>query len=711
MMDSTQFGKVRLTPPRPRAARRLRPALGRWESLEDRCLRAGASPTDLEQYMLELINRARANPAAEGQRLLTLAAIDPLIHLATAGENLGQFYQVISSYPPEPPLAMDPRLIDAARVESTAMLVSNAQQHSPTGFLTNSAVAVDSDWLPFYPTGTGAWATGENIYAYSQGVNPINPTAYADFLEAGFLLDWGNPDFGHLRNILAPSPSQANLAAGVYPYNQAGIGLLTNATPTTPAAVNVGPAIVTQEFGWRQGTAYLTGTFFLDGQGTGFYAPGEGYGGVTVRATGTGGQGTFQTQTWSTGGYSLQLPPGTYVVTASGPLPGVQTGTITIGVDNVAWGRAFSMAQLADIPVPADYDGIGRAEVAAYRPANGLWMIDSPTTGYRTVQFGQAGDIPVPGHYDAGGRAEIAVYRPSNGTWYVLGPSGGSAFQFGQLGDVPVPGDYDGDGRTDFAVYRPSVGVWFIWRSSSRSLQLTQWGIPLVDQPVPAAYDGGGRAEIAVLRPTTYQWFILGPNGLRVTQFGGPGMVPVPGDYDGVGRAEVAAYQPSSGNWYVRDSGRVVAFGRASVDSPAPADYNGDGQVDFAVFRTITAEWFAQKADGTVLYDQVGQGGTPLTLRAIQGTMLGVPWFWAPTVASPGGTQTTSANPNATGVALPPITGPALTLAPTSSPAADPTASGGPATLRPAVRVTSRRLTRRHPAGPRRPRLAGAGAS
>ena len=49
---------------------------------------------------------------------------------------------------------------------------------------------------------------------------------------------------------------------------------------------------------------------------------------------GTAGQGTFQTQTWSSGGYSLQLPPGTYRVTASGSnLPNTQTRTVTIGED------------------------------------------------------------------------------------------------------------------------------------------------------------------------------------------------------------------------------------------------------------------------------------------------------------------------------------------------------------------------------------------
>jgi uncharacterized protein YkwD len=272
---------------------------------------AGTPPTDLEQYMLELINRARANPAAEGQRLLALAQSNPLIHQATAGENLNLFVQEISSYAPEPPLAFDPRLIDAALAEDASMVAKDAQQHSSPGFLTNPSVAVDTDGQAYFPTGSTQWATGENIFAYSAGVTPSSATSYADFFEAGFLLDWGNPDFGHLKNLLAPGPAEANPSAGVYPYNEVGVGLITGtATKPSSTGLNVGPELVTQEFGWRQGTSFLTGMFYNDLAGTGFDQPGEGLGGVTITAKGTAGQGTFQAQTWSSGGYSLQLPPG-----------------------------------------------------------------------------------------------------------------------------------------------------------------------------------------------------------------------------------------------------------------------------------------------------------------------------------------------------------------------------------------------------------------
>jgi len=627
------------------------------EALERRELLAGMAPTDAEQYMLELINRARANPAAEGTRLLALAQSNPLIHQATAGWDLGLFYRTISSYAPEPPLAFNPRLIDAALAEDASMLARNDQRHSPAGFLNDPGVAVDTDGRAYYATGSSYWATGENIFAFSQGVSPPTDATTVDFFEAGFLLDWGNPDFGHLKNLLAPGPAEANLAAGVYPFNEVGVGLLTNVTPTTPppgnpanpsnAGINVGPDLVTQEFGWKQGNAFLTGTFYVDAQNTHSYAPGEGLGGVTIQAVGLGGQGTFTTQTWSSGGYSLQLPAGTYAVTSYGPSPGPRSTIIAIGLDNVAWGAAFAANTQADVPVPADYDGLGHAEMATYRPSTGDWSIKSPVYGPRTFNFGIPGDIPVPGHYD-GGAAEVAVYRPSNGYWFILGPHGGRAISFGQPGDIPVPGDYDGDGKTDLAVFRPSNDTWYIYRSKTGTVQVQQWGIPGLDQPVPAAYDGGGVAEIAVVRPSTWQWFIISPAGVRVVQYGVPGDIPVPGDYDGLGKAEVAVYDPSIGGWFVQNTGRFVQYGIPNLDQPAPADYDGDGRLDMTAFRPNTAEWFVKGSRGGWIYDQYGQGGTAQNLKAlIAAASPSIPAAWSSWIAAPGAEADHGAGPAA----------------------------------------------------------------
>ena len=302
--------------------------------------------------MLELINRARANPAAEGQRLLAMVKTDPMLQQATQRWDLGAFIREIDSFSPEPPLAFNTRLDAAALNHDAAMLAVNAQVHSPDGYLNDPQVAHAADGQAYYPTGNSDWATGENIFAYSAGIDANNTTAVMNYFEAGFLLDWGNPDFGHLTNILAPGPGEWSPGDPHYPYSEIGIGLLTNVTPTMAPGVNpiaannglnVGPDLVTQEFGWRSGNPILTGSIYVDKTDTGFYAPGEGIGGVLITAVGREGQGTFQTQTWSSGGYSLALPSGTYNVTAAvGPYK--PATTVTLGIDNVAWEYAFRPA-------------------------------------------------------------------------------------------------------------------------------------------------------------------------------------------------------------------------------------------------------------------------------------------------------------------------------------------------------------------------------
>ncbi|HSK73077.1 MAG TPA: VCBS repeat-containing protein [Pyrinomonadaceae bacterium] len=151
----------------------------------------------------------------------------------------------------------------------------------------------------------------------------------------------------------------------------------------------------------------------------------------------------------------------------------------------------------SDTPVPADYDGDGKTDLAVFRrgsfPGTGdrastWYILQSSDNKMRFEYFGLYYDQPVPEDYDGDGQADIAVWRPSNGVWYRLNSNDRSfaATPFGLSEDKPVPADYDGDGKTDIAVFRPSTGVWYLLRSRDGFLALP-FGLEN-DIPIPNAF-------------------------------------------------------------------------------------------------------------------------------------------------------------------------------------------------------------------------------
>ena len=247
-----------------------------------------------------------------------------------------------------------------------------------------------------------------------------------------------------------------------------------------------------------------------------------------------------------------------------------------------------------------DFDGDGKADLAVYHPAAGMWYIRESSTGVRRdAAWGWNEAVPVPGDYDGDGRTDVAVYHPAAGTWHLACSSAGSrTVQWGWNGAVPVPGDYDGDGRTDVAVFQPVSGLWYLACSTAGS-RTEQWGGRAMI-PAPADYDADGVTDLAAYHPLTGNWRIRNSatgEGRPSVAWGWSEAVPVPGDYDGDGAADIAVFHPATGDWYLLCSSagiRTVKWGWSET-TPVPADYDGDGAADILAYHRAAGHWYARE--------------------------------------------------------------------------------------------------------------------
>ena len=157
------------------------------------------------------------------------------------------------------------------------------------------------------------------------------------------------------------------------------------------------------------------------------------------------------------------------------------------------------LGQQGDVPVAADYDGDGKADFAVFRPsavnAPNWFILQSSTNTVVTFTWGAGyapyNDVPVPADYDGDGKADLAIWRGADSVWYIR-PSANPNAPILQLWgtsnapyfDTPCPADYDGDGKADIAVWRKD-GTWFVLRSANNT-NLIQVHGQNGDAPVPA---------------------------------------------------------------------------------------------------------------------------------------------------------------------------------------------------------------------------------
>ncbi|HET6246574.1 MAG TPA: CAP domain-containing protein [Tepidisphaeraceae bacterium] len=284
----------------------------------------GDTPTDYEQYVLQLINRARANPNNEVTRLSGMTwGDDPALVPGTAypqpqtpSLNEGLPVGTISSAA-KPPLAFNTDLIQAARDYSNTLLSNNQNlTHTYNGTSPTSRDQAD---------GYNGQA-GENLALTESSASLPIGTGVAESLHNNLFIDNNTPGRGHRLNLMDSTSG----------YREIGIGLGSSSTYAASGSLP-NAVLMTEDFGVpaSNNNPILLGVVFNDVAKTNFYAPGEGLGGVTILATPVIAGTPQSTTTWSSGGYSLQLAPGTYIITATGPFGTVGLGDETLATDNV----------------------------------------------------------------------------------------------------------------------------------------------------------------------------------------------------------------------------------------------------------------------------------------------------------------------------------------------------------------------------------------
>ena len=251
---------------------------------------------------------------------------------------------------------------------------------------------------------------------------------------------------------------------------------------------------------------------------------------------------------------------------------------------------SFQWGGSDDEAVPGDYDGDGKTDFAVWRHSNGTWYISPSSSGgasYTATQFGigtaNDRDKPVPADYDGDGKTDIAVFRPSTAYWYLL-PSSSTGvpvgYKFGLGGDRPAPADYDGDGKADLTVWRDGAHSFYSAPSGGGATRTIALPGVSGDEVVSGDYDGDGRADAAIKNGNAWSFNYSATGQVGSLVFGLSSDVAVPNDYDGDGRVDIALWRSSGGNWYIRQSARSGQpdelrqehWGQTG-DTPVPAFY------------------------------------------------------------------------------------------------------------------------------------------
>jgi len=289
----------------------------------------GTDPSAGEQQMMWLMNRARANPTAEGIWLGDSTDPDIAGGRDFFNVDIAALKAAFAALPAKPPAAFDMELHDASELHSLDLIARDAQDHNGQ----------------FDKIGASAFnCNGGNVSVFSYSDNALNA-------HAALNIDWGNGPNG-----MQDPPGHREAIMGVWPFfgpglTNVGLALVAENDPMT----QVGPWVFSGAYcqaGSPDHNRFIIGTVWDDLDMDGFYDQGEGLAGVTVMPD----QGTFYAITGDAGGYAIPITAaGTYDVNFSGGGLGAVSfdRSVDVGTDSV----------LLDLTAADDSDGDGVADV------------------------------------------------------------------------------------------------------------------------------------------------------------------------------------------------------------------------------------------------------------------------------------------------------------------------------------------------------------
>ena len=296
--------------------------------------------SDNEQLMLELLNRARLDPAGEAARL----GIDL---------NEGLAANTLTAEAREP-LAMNQYLGLSADTHSQWMLDADTFSHAGDGG-SNPQDRMMAAGYVF----SGSWAYGENI-AWRGTTGTPDLTAMIIAQHADLFVDGDVEGRGHRLNMLSDLFREVGIGqqSGVFTYQ----------------GTDYNSSMVTQDFARSGDAVFVTGAAYDDGNSDNFYSIGEGRANVAISADGGAAL------SGSSGGYALAVSTGIHTVTFSGgglAAPIVVDADFAVGnvkLDIVNGNQILSSGNLTLVSgvVTASLLGVANLELTGNASANTL---------------------------------------------------------------------------------------------------------------------------------------------------------------------------------------------------------------------------------------------------------------------------------------------------------------------------------------------------